>query len=50
MTTALPPPTAVTDPAELCSCENPAPHEEATHKGASRTVCLNCNLPIRISF
>jgi hypothetical protein len=49
MTTALPPPAAA-DPGELCSCEKPAPHEEATHKGASRSVCLICHLPIRISF
>jgi hypothetical protein len=49
MTTALPLP-PVLDPSELCSCEKPAPHEEATHKGASRTVCLTCKLPIRIAF
>ena len=47
MTAALPPPAV---DAELCTCEHPAPHEEATHKGASRTVCLNCGLPIRIAF
>jgi hypothetical protein len=50
MTTALPPPLPVTDSAKLCSCDKPAPHEQATHKGASRNICLNCNLPIRISF
>lgn len=50
MTTALPPPPPVTDSAQLCSCKKPAPHEQATHKGASRNICLNCNLPIRISF
>ena len=47
MTTALPPPAV---DAELCTCETPAPHEEAPHKGASRTVCLNCGLPVRIAF
>ena len=51
MTTALPPPSLpLTAPVELCSCEKPAPHEQATHKGASRNICLNCNLPIRIAF
>ena len=50
MTTAVPPPPPVTNTDELCSCEKPAPHEQATHKGASRNVCLNCGLPIRIAF
>ena len=50
MTTAVPPPPPVTNTDELCSCEKPAPHEQAIHKGASRNVYLNCGLPIRIAF
>ena len=50
MTTAVPPPPPVTNTDELCSCEKPAPHEQATRKGASRNVCLNCGLPMRIAF
>lgn len=49
MTSTAPPPTGAT-PADLCSCEKPAPQQQATHKGASRTICLNCNLPVRLAF
>ncbi len=31
---------------ELCSCEHPLPREQAEWKGASRTTCERCTLPI----
>ena len=45
--TALPP---VQTPLDLCSCEKPAPRQQATHKGAATTICENCSKPVRLSF
>jgi hypothetical protein len=33
-----------------CTCPNPLPRDRATWKGAARTVCDRCGLPIRIDF
>jgi len=33
-----------------CSCVVPAPQEQATRKGAARTHCARCGLPIRLDF
>ena len=33
-----------------CSCPVPQPQEQATHKGAARTHCARCGLPIRLDF
>lgn len=35
---------------ETCSCVVPVPQEQATHKGAARTLCTRCGLPIRLDF
>ena len=32
--------------ARTCSCEVPLPRELAVHKGAARTVCERCGLPV----
>lgn len=32
--------------ARSCSCEVPRPREHAVHKGAARTVCERCGLPV----
>lgn len=31
-----------------CSCERPLPQERAERKGASRTTCERCGLPVRL--
>jgi hypothetical protein len=36
--------------AATCTCAMPLPHTRATWKGAARTVCDRCGLPIRIDF
>jgi hypothetical protein len=33
-----------------CTCAKPLPTIRATHKGAARTVCDRCGLPVRIDF
>jgi hypothetical protein len=33
-----------------CSCAVPLPQQQATHKGAARTHCARCGLPIRLDF
>ena len=33
-----------------CSCAVPVPQQQATHKGAARTHCARCGLPIRLDF
>jgi hypothetical protein len=33
-------------PPETCSCERPLPRERAEWKGASRTTCDRCGLPV----
>jgi hypothetical protein len=35
---------------ETCSCVVPVPQVQATHKGAARTHCARCGLPIRLDF
>jgi hypothetical protein len=34
--------------AATCSCARPLPQEQAERKGASRTTCARCGLPIRL--
>ena len=34
--------------AATCSCERPLPQERAERKGASRTTCARCGLPVRL--
>jgi hypothetical protein len=42
-------PTVVPDlSSPTCSCERPLPLERAERKGASRTSCERCGLPIRL--
>jgi hypothetical protein len=33
-----------------CACVVPVPQVQATHKGAARTHCARCGLPIRLDF
>ena len=33
-----------------CACVTPSPQVRAERKGAARTYCTNCGLPIRIDF
>ena len=33
-----------------CECPQPQPEVRATWKGAARTVCGRCGLPIRLVF
>jgi hypothetical protein len=33
-----------------CSCVTPVPVQQATRKGAARTVCAKCDLPIRLAL
>jgi hypothetical protein len=35
---------------ETCTCAVPVPVVKAERKGAARTVCARCHLPIRIEF
>ncbi len=34
----------------FCTCAVPIPKVRAAHKGAARTFCARCELPIRIDF
>jgi hypothetical protein len=43
------PVTPETTPA-VCACAVPIPEVRATHKGAARTHCARCDLPIRLDF
>jgi hypothetical protein len=36
--------------AATCTCSAPAPQVRATRKGAARTHCAHCGLPIRLDF
>jgi hypothetical protein len=38
------------DPPGVCSCEQPQPEARAVRKGAARTYCRRCDLPIRLAF
>jgi hypothetical protein len=40
---------AITAPA-VCACVVPIPEVRATHKGAARTYCARCDLPVRLEF
>jgi hypothetical protein len=31
-----------------CTCEKPVPVERATRKGAARTECARCGLPVAL--
>lgn len=33
-----------------CTCATPVPQVTAARKGAARTVCARCGLPIRIAL
>jgi hypothetical protein len=33
-----------------CTCAEPVRQERAAYKGAARTYCARCDLPVRISF
>jgi hypothetical protein len=33
-----------------CRCEHPVPESRAQWKGAARTHCARCGLPVRIDF
>lgn len=33
-------------PGRSCSCPEPLPRERAVRKGAARTICERCGLPI----
>jgi hypothetical protein len=35
---------------KLCACPSPLPEARAERKGAARTHCARCGLPIRIEF
>jgi hypothetical protein len=42
-------PTIVPDlTSATCSCEHPLPRERAERKGAARTTCERCGLPVRL--
>jgi hypothetical protein len=34
----------------VCACSVPVPHVKAAHKGAARTYCVRCGLPMRITL
>jgi hypothetical protein len=34
----------------VCACAVPLPEVRATHKGAARTHCARCDLPVRLEF
>lgn len=34
----------------LCTCATPLPEARATWKGAARTFCARCGLPVRLDF
>ncbi len=34
----------------VCACAVPIPEVRATRKGAARTHCAKCSLPIRLDF
>jgi len=33
-----------------CTCPAPVPQARATRKGAARSYCARCDLPIRLDF
>jgi hypothetical protein len=36
--------------ATICVCVVPVPEVRAVHKGAARTHCARCGLPVRLDF
>ena len=44
------PASAADAPPTACACATPTPQVRAEHKGAARTYCARCGLPIRIDF
>jgi hypothetical protein len=40
----------VMTPAGLCTCVQPEPEVRALRKGAARTYCARCGLPMRLDF
>jgi hypothetical protein len=38
------------EPSSTCTCPIPVPEARATWKGAARTYCSRCNLPIQLDF
>jgi hypothetical protein len=43
-------PPVVASPHTLCACPSPVPRVRAEWKGAARTYCTRCGLPMRIEF
>jgi hypothetical protein len=41
---------AVPAPPTTCVCPMPVPEVRAVRKGAARTHCARCGLPVRIAF
>jgi hypothetical protein len=37
-------------PAQTCTCPVPLPEIRAVWKGAARTYCSRCNLPVQLDF
>jgi hypothetical protein len=37
-------------PVTTCTCAVPVPEARATWKGAARTHCVRCGLPMRLDF
>ncbi len=33
---------------KICTCDQPIPVERAERKGAARTECARCNLPLQV--
>jgi hypothetical protein len=40
----------VAEPRMTCACPSPAPHTRAERKGAARTYCDRCGLPVRLEL
>jgi hypothetical protein len=40
----------VAEPRMTCACPRPAPHMRAERKGAARTYCERCGLPVRLEL
>ncbi len=39
-----------TEPLTVCACTVPVPEVRALRKGAARTHCSTCGLPVRLDF
>lgn len=42
--------TLVDQSSNTCTCDEPVRQERAAYKGAARTYCARCDLPVRMSF